>query len=280
MAVLASIMVIVVLVRSRADYDAISVDAPRNGIVPMRSPPAVPSDMRHKTVHSVYGLWDTGAIPPTLLADWRAMNPTWDVVIHDRAESDALVEKEFPWLLDLYRNALPIHRSDLLRLLFVYVYGGLYIDCDVRASRPIEAVLFESGFDPSQHDFVAFLETRLPGGFQAKSASWPIRNGVPELANRVANYVFYSAPRSDVLLGIILTVASRLQRWQTMSEEQRNGIIRGGDPDYPVLYVTGPDAFTEALFGGPSSSLLPRTLLIDLDNAKAFTNSAKGSWRS
>jgi mannosyltransferase OCH1-like enzyme len=69
-----------------------------------------------------------------------------------------LLESEFPRLRPLYKNLPKIQQADLLRLLFVYVHGGLYIDIYVRCARLLEETLERTGFDPSMDSLVAFVE--------------------------------------------------------------------------------------------------------------------------
>lgn len=96
------------------------------------SPPSTcdePNQHFHKTVHTIYGLWSASddKIPMKDLESWQKWNADWELVIHGREESDALVGSEaFKWLQPIYKKANKIQQADLLRLLFVYEYGGVY----------------------------------------------------------------------------------------------------------------------------------------------------------
>jgi hypothetical protein len=216
---------------------------------------------------------------------WKARHPSWTLVIHSRSEAETLLEKEFPWLGPLYKGLPKIQQADLLRLLFVYVHGGLYIDIDVRCARPLEETLARAGFDPLMDSLVAFVEGSAVFSSDAvtlASAHHPLRNGIPEIRTRIANYIFFCPQkRSQSLFAVILHVASRLARWQALSPGQRELIEkRPWDPEYITLFLTGPDAFTEAVFGGPNVSPLGGVLIVNEHLSRAYSNVGSGSWRN
>ncbi|KAJ3333000.1 hypothetical protein HDU76_012219 [Blyttiomyces sp. JEL0837] len=248
-------------------------------ITPQHLPTTPKSTNLHlvKTIRTIYGLWDNSTKTPktrTSFKKWQTYNPTFKQVIHTKLESDALIEFSYPWLRSLYESMEPIHQSNLLRLLFVHAYGGLYTDIDVIPSASIEDALRESGYDPDVHNLVVFTESILPPE-KIYGRQHAIRQGVSEVNTRICNYLFYGSAGSEALMQVIFLVAQRLQRYSVMSEEQRESTGR----DYSVLYVSGPDAFTEAVFGGPGLSLLPGVLLVELDVSKKFWNEGVGDWR-
>ncbi|PWY86578.1 TPT-domain-containing protein [Aspergillus sclerotioniger CBS 115572] len=69
----------------------------------------------------------------------RAHNPDWEYVLWDDETNRMLVEQYFPWFLTDY-NRLPkeIHRADVVRNLYMYLFGGMYADVDTEALRPSE----------------------------------------------------------------------------------------------------------------------------------------------
>ncbi len=85
----------------------------------------------YKTVHTIYGLWSADdQVPMKDLDTWKQHNPDWTLTIHNRKDSDDLVKEKFKWLQPIYENASKIQQADLLRLLFVYEYGGIYADVE------------------------------------------------------------------------------------------------------------------------------------------------------
>ncbi|PYI00552.1 integral membrane protein [Aspergillus sclerotiicarbonarius CBS 121057] len=69
----------------------------------------------------------------------RSYNPDWEYVLWDDETNRMLVEEYFPWFLTDY-NRLPkeIHRADVVRNLYMYLFGGMYADVDTEALRPVE----------------------------------------------------------------------------------------------------------------------------------------------
>jgi hypothetical protein len=170
----------------------------------------------------------------------------------------------------------------------VYEYGGVYADLDVTPTKSLSDLLRSGGFIPplkdrkpglhdKWHSLAVFHEHDEPVELQAASSTWPLRNGVPELHTRISNFLFYAAEsRSEALLNIIYLVVYRLQRVQSLSPQQL-AEIQQDSSDYITLYATGPDAFTEAVFGGLSNTLLPHVCF--LPNSASFANGGWSSWR-
>ncbi|KAJ3329395.1 hypothetical protein HDU76_008000 [Blyttiomyces sp. JEL0837] len=229
-----------------------------------------------RTIHTIHGLWDDGKeIKTEFLDKWKDQNPDFNVTIHRRQECDQLVANDYDWLQSLYDSMSPIEKADLLRLLFVHKFGGVYTDLDVNPRASLEDTFKSAGFNAKKHSIVAFTETTFPPDM-IYGRDIPIRQGTSEINVRVGNYVFYAEKGSDIIMQIILMVAQRVHRKLQMSEEQRSSL----DPEYAVIYTTGPDAFTEAIFGGPSVTLMDGVLLLDEDASKMFSNSAWGTWRN
>ncbi|KAK9242831.1 nucleotide-diphospho-sugar transferase [Lipomyces tetrasporus] len=74
----------------------------------------------------------------------REQNPDWEWVLWTDQDNLDLVKKHFPWFLEYYEK-MPgeIFRVDLVRNMYMYVYGGIYADLDVECLRPADE-LFES----------------------------------------------------------------------------------------------------------------------------------------
>lgn len=54
-------------------------------------------------------------------------------------ENDALVKDNHPEWFDFYKNELiKISQLDFTRLLYIYHYGGIYLDVDVKMNKPLE----------------------------------------------------------------------------------------------------------------------------------------------
>jgi len=75
-----------------------------------------------------------------LLPDFRALlllqthHPGWQEVIWDEASVLDLMQQDFPWFLPTYLSyPRLVQRSDVMRYMVLYKYGGVYLDADVSA---------------------------------------------------------------------------------------------------------------------------------------------------
>ncbi|MFA9472604.1 MAG: glycosyltransferase, partial [Deltaproteobacteria bacterium] len=129
------------------------------------SPATVPAPLRHGVLRDsacgaralrlsrdpvafpkiIHQTWKDEQVPASLAPyqeSWKRLHPEWEYRLWTDADNDALVEKEFSSLLDLYRS-LPraIHRADFARVLYLWRFGGLYVDLDIAALRPADELL-------------------------------------------------------------------------------------------------------------------------------------------
>ena len=107
----------------------------------------------------IHQTWKEETVPPSLAPyqeSWKRFNPDWEYRLWTDADNDALVRDEFPSLLELY-SSLPraIHRADFARVLYLWRFGGLYVDLDIEALRPADEVLGGAacmlGCEPALH---------------------------------------------------------------------------------------------------------------------------------
>jgi mannosyltransferase OCH1-like enzyme len=91
-------------------------------------------------------IWVGGPMPDHLAAyvdTWRQLNPDWSTILWDEERLDATLDRT----LDLFRRADQItphvgqFRSDVARYELLWRFGGVYVDCDFEALRPIDPLL-------------------------------------------------------------------------------------------------------------------------------------------
>ena len=98
-------------------------------------------------IHQIYldfgGGRDSATLPPKYRAScarWQQLNPDWEYTLWDDAMATRLLEADYPQFLDAYKRLpVPVQRVDILRLLVLHRYGGVYFDCDVMPLRPLDA---------------------------------------------------------------------------------------------------------------------------------------------
>lgn len=62
----------------------------------------------------------------------QAHNPGWQEVVWDEAAVLRLIQDDFPWFLPTYLSyPRLVQRSDAMRYMALYKYGGVYLDADV-----------------------------------------------------------------------------------------------------------------------------------------------------
>ena len=101
--------------------------------------------------------------PPPRQSMWRdscaALNPGWLMHLWTDGANRMLVEQLFPDLLQLYDSYdVSIKRVDAVRLMYLYAYGGVYMDLDFACLKP----LLTSGLLQPGH-FVAGYQLRQTG---------------------------------------------------------------------------------------------------------------------
>ncbi|PWY68912.1 hypothetical protein BO83DRAFT_317426, partial [Aspergillus eucalypticola CBS 122712] len=88
----------------------------------------------------------------TWVRTMRSQNADWEYVLWDDETNRMLVEQYFPWFLTDY-NRLPkeIHRADVVRNLYMYLFGGMYADVDTEALRPVEPLFTSHSTTLAKH---------------------------------------------------------------------------------------------------------------------------------
>jgi len=72
----------------------------------------------------------------------RILHPNYKYTLWTDEEGRRLIEKEFPCLLSTF-DSYPynIQRADVIRLVVLYVYGGIYLDLDIICLKSLDNLL-------------------------------------------------------------------------------------------------------------------------------------------
>ncbi|KAK9364907.1 nucleotide-diphospho-sugar transferase [Lipomyces kononenkoae] len=106
-------------------------------------PLAANSGVIPKLIHQSWSTQDLPSKFSTWSHSCREQNPDWEWVLWTDEDNLNLVKKYCPLLLPYYRQLRgEIYRADLVRNLYMYIYGGMYADLDVECLRPANE-LFE-----------------------------------------------------------------------------------------------------------------------------------------
>lgn len=111
-----------------------------------------------KIIHQIY---EDPAGPSKLcvkLAEsWKEKNLDWEYRFWGKAEIDAFFNDNFTYLYESVYKKFPfdVQRWDLIRLLVLYRYGGLYVDMDYECLNSIDTILKDSscciGLEPQKN---------------------------------------------------------------------------------------------------------------------------------
>eukprot|EP00927_Polykrikos_kofoidii_P072806 TRINITY_DN68900_c0_g1_i1.p1 TRINITY_DN68900_c0_g1~~TRINITY_DN68900_c0_g1_i1.p1 ORF type:complete len:855 (+),score=145.88 TRINITY_DN68900_c0_g1_i1:157-2721(+) len=104
--------------------------------------PAVPEGWHiPKVIHQT---WKTEDLPSKYarhVASWRLMHPHWRSEFWDDHRGRDLVAANFPQYLADFDQMSGIKRADVMRIVALYVQGGIYADIDVEAVKPFDGLL-------------------------------------------------------------------------------------------------------------------------------------------
>jgi hypothetical protein len=158
----------------------------------------------------IHQTWKSHDVPRQLAgfaARWRALHPEYEYRLWTDEDNDAFVQHEFPDYHALYRSfSRGIYRADIARCLYLWRFGGVYVDLDVEPLRPLDDFLSAHGDCVLGSEPVAHAQKR---------------RGKAKLA---CNAVMASAPGHPF--------------WRRMLEEITRRAASGGEP----VGVTGPIA--------------------------------------
>ena len=73
---------------------------------------------------------------------WKRDYPEWDYILWDNDKMNSFVQEYYPQYWEAY-NLFPynIQRWDAIRYLFLYRFGGMYVDFDYESIRSIEPLI-------------------------------------------------------------------------------------------------------------------------------------------
>jgi len=130
----------------------------------------------------IHQIWWQGIenIPPKLKIaseTWQRLHPGWEYKLWDAESMENLVKTEFPWFYEYYINyEYQIQRADVIRYLFLYKYGGIYVDIDILCKKSLEPFI-----TTELKSNLAFARSSHTGGYSnwfiissAGNSFWPL----------------------------------------------------------------------------------------------------------
>tara|TARA_R110000868_G_scaffold113675_1_gene304861 strand:+ start:3337 stop:4050 length:714 start_codon:yes stop_codon:yes gene_type:complete len=102
------------------------------------------------------------------------LHPDWNVILWNKETSRQLVKEHFPFYLPFYDNfRYEIQRMDFDRFVYLYVYGGFYIDLDVHPLKSLEPLRDRELILHSSDNFIPSQKT-YTNNFMASKPNHPL----------------------------------------------------------------------------------------------------------
>jgi hypothetical protein len=93
----------------------------------------------------IHQTWKTSEIPERVKKYQESVlrhHPNWSYILWTDKDIERYIRERHAWLYDFfYAMTTPICRIDLVRYLWLYDFGGVYLDLDVQCFRPLDALL-------------------------------------------------------------------------------------------------------------------------------------------
>jgi mannosyltransferase OCH1-like enzyme len=221
-----------------------------------------------RIIHLIYLPWDSTTqklkddpndFDHTAYNELKAANPGYDVKLWTLPVCRQFVQRYYPtYENDIFNAPRPVMMVDILRLLIVYHYGGIYWQYGSKQLVDMDQFLPEKNVK-------LFTEIILTDEFANEMRKEPIRNGQPEEKLRVGTQIFSAIPRHPYLLELFKTSIQNTQKYK---------IIR----DYDILFTTG-NAMMSTVYDQVGKYRVDIEL-VDVDHStRMATISSNGSWR-
>ena len=103
-------------------------------------------------IHQVYGIFNDGIELSDIPIYKQNVDETqkfcklhnYEYKLWNLSDCENLIRADFSEYLQLWQDfRYPIQRADFIRYCILYKYGGLYIDCDIRPMKNLDAVFSE-----------------------------------------------------------------------------------------------------------------------------------------
>jgi len=118
--------------------------------------------------HIIHQTWKTQDIPSKWIpyqASWQKFHPDWKYRFTTDEDNRKFFAEFYPEFLSIYdAYPLDINRAELYRYFAVYHHGGIYVDMDFEALRPMDELLRDQqilfGYEPASHHSPFMIQTR------------------------------------------------------------------------------------------------------------------------
>lgn len=129
---------------------------------------------------------------PEWIDSWKELNPHYEYIVHTETDAIKVLQKypkyyEVFKKLDAKRNLKYALRSDFLRYLLMYEYGGIYVDMDFECYKPIDPLIEE-------------YKNEVILGRLGNNKKW---------IHSVPNSILFSKPKSEFWIYVLNTICEK-----------------------------------------------------------------------
>jgi hypothetical protein len=93
----------------------------------------------------IHQSWKIREIPANLREfqrSWQVHHPAWEYKLWTDADNRRLIDEHYPQFAAFYQRLSPsILKADFVRMAYMHCFGGLYVDLDFEALRPLDGLL-------------------------------------------------------------------------------------------------------------------------------------------
>jgi mannosyltransferase OCH1-like enzyme len=107
----------------------------------------------------------------------KLMHPEWTHILWTDEDNRQMVADFFPYFLPIYDNfPAGIFRADVVRYMYMYLFGGVYIDLDTDCLRPYDEIFNrkDNVYIGSMNVFEDVKNHKYPNAFLASSPGHPL----------------------------------------------------------------------------------------------------------
>ena len=238
-------------------------------------------------IHFIYGMWSNSPIPNQYIEHinlWKKnLEPEFKICIWRPPEIEEFLGEYPQWnqLIQQYQH--PAQKCDVLRLLILYVYGGIYADLDTfptdffkkdntktlildKINHGYCLVGIEHPYRLLQKEKEYHIEDLRKNRLRRTGSLLPkIRKGIPETLPRISNYWIASSKNHSFIRCVLQEAVAR----------KHNPI----ECDYDILFTTGPDVISDAFRQTMDSDYLIYSFEFELFT-RMIHHTTHGSWRN
>lgn len=177
----------------------------------------------------IHQTWKTSELPENS-RNWhdqiKELHPNWKIILWTDEDNYRLVNEHFPGLAYIYNSLqFDIMRVDLVRYMYMAIFGGYYLDLDYELFKPFDATI-------SNADLL------LPISKQSRNKTI------------LGNSIFGSVPGHAFWLDVLDAVAGKAPFRKIFNKHE-------------VLKLTGPNFISDIYFEAPekyNGSLVPKSI--------------------